>query len=128
MHVDNLKNRYLYDLNDTLFCRFSERGFPERPAAPDVDRAQILFDKLFSLSFVNESLYDVVLSLRKVWLSRSLNALPDKYADAKRAVNGDITDHHQLNATRDISWLEENGRCVDHIVPRKSNLEHAGHG
>ena len=128
MNVDNLQNRYLHYLNDTLFGRFSARGLPEIPEEPDVDRAQILFDKLFSLSFVNESLYEVVLSLRKVWSSRSLNALPDKYADAKRAVNGDITDHHQLNATRDISWLEENGRCVDHIVPRKSNLEHAGHG
>jgi len=94
----------------------------------DIYKAQIFLKKLFNAKFVNEHLYDLVLDFRKIWLSRPLNALPDTFSGAQKAVRGEIADNHQPNATREISWLEEIGRCADHIVPGKSTLEHAGDG
>ena len=55
-------------------------------------------------------------------------ALPHSLADAEIAQMSEIASLHQQNATRDVAWLEANGRCLDNIVQGKSTLENAGHG
>jgi hypothetical protein len=77
---------------------------------------------------INESLYGLILDLRKIWISRLLNAFPNTFHDAITAVVEEIATVHQPNAIREIPWLQRNGKCMDHIVPGDSKLENAGHG
>jgi len=63
--------------------------------------------------------------------SRVLNALPDDYADAKRAVEefeGDLTELHQPAATHSLEFLYEKGKCFDHITSGRSTVDGAGLG
>jgi SET domain len=63
------------------------------------------------------------------WESRTLNALPKNVDDAKKAGDaGDISVVHQPGATRDLQWLAQNGKCIDHIRSGRSTLRQAGHG
>lgn len=68
------------------------------------------------------------MSISSIWDTRTLNALPKTFSEALVAFEHDIGMVHQPNATRSIEWLQENGRCVDHITPGNSTIEGAGHG
>lgn len=57
-----------------------------------------------------------------------MNALPDTWENAEIAYSHDIGETHQPNATRSVEWLDEHGKCVDHIRPGQSTIEGAGHG
>jgi len=76
-------------------------------------------------------MYDeLVRPIKDIWDSRSLNAFFDfSWEEVKQAANaGDIGIHLQANATRSIDWLNENGKCLDHIVNKRSTIDGAGAG
>ncbi|KAG7345061.1 SET methyltransferase domain containing protein [Nitzschia inconspicua] len=73
---------------------------------------------------------DLVLPIKKIWNSRTLNALFDfDWSDVEAAVEArDFGILLQPNATRSLDWLDEHGKCIDHIVHGPSTIEGAGHG
>jgi hypothetical protein len=75
-----------------------------------------------------KDLYDLMLHFRTIWNVRDINALPTTYEDAQLAIREDIGATHQPAATRSLEWLQEYGKCIDHIIPGKSTIEGAGHG
>lgn len=60
--------------------------------------------------------------------TRERQALPDDHKDAIRAIHGDIQAIEKENSIRSVEDLEENGKCVDNIVPGISSIAHAGRG
>lgn len=98
------------------------------PGIDDILDAQYLLYQFFYNIGEREKVYDLMLEIRSIWPSRLLNALPGTYDDAQTAALGEIADVFQPNATREILWLQQNGRCMDHIVPGTSTLGNAGHG
>ena len=84
-------------------------------------------------------IYQIILDTFKHcphWNSRTINAFPDDFTLAIAALNDD--DYHgdigaavtQPRAMRSLTWLQEHGRCQDHIRPgrRSSVFPQAGHG
>ncbi len=60
--------------------------------------------------------------------SRPLAALPKTYEAAIRAMDVGITQTGEELATHPLEFLEEHGKCLDHIEPKNSTLKHAGRG
>jgi hypothetical protein len=60
--------------------------------------------------------------------SRTMNALPETLQDAWVAIQDELAAVYQPFAIRNESYLEENGKCMDHIKPGRSNIAQAGHG
>jgi hypothetical protein len=74
-------------------------------------------------------MYKLLVEMRDLWDSRTLNALPDTWKEAKVAIRAqDMGTLYQPDAIRSMEWLEENGKCIDHIVPGHSTIDGAGHG
>lgn len=73
---------------------------------------------------------DVLMPIKRIWDSRRLNALHDfTWSDIERASEaGDMGILLQPNATRSVEWLNENGKCLDHIVKGPSTIPGAGQG
>jgi hypothetical protein len=71
---------------------------------------------------------ELLVEAKSIWDSRTLNALHDfSWEDIERSVKAnDMGILFQPNATRSIEWLDANGRCIDHIVPKLSTIEGAG--
>jgi hypothetical protein len=76
----------------------------------------------------SEDVYRTLVQICSIWDARLGNALPASYEDALIATKEDIGVLHQPNATRDLKWLQEHGKCMDHIIPGPSTIENAGHG
>lgn len=66
--------------------------------------------------------------LHSPYKSRPLAALPKTYEAAIRAVDVGITQTEEELATHSIEYLEEHGKCLDHIQPKNSTIKHAGRG
>lgn len=63
------------------------------------------------------------------YVSRERQALPETHKDGIRAIKaGDIMTVEVENSIRSIEYLEEQGKCVDNIVPKQSTIPHAGRG
>ncbi|CAJ1928296.1 unnamed protein product [Cylindrotheca closterium] len=107
---------------------FHDRQQPYMPTLDDIQDAQYLLYDFFNKFGDQSGVYNLIIDIRNIWPSRLLNALPEKYGEAAIAALGEIADVFQPNATREIEWLQEHGRCVDHIVPGVSTLPNAGHG
>jgi hypothetical protein len=60
--------------------------------------------------------------------SRTLNALPKKVEDAWIAIQDDLTALYQPYAMRSEAYLEQYGKCFDHIKPERSTIAQAGRG
>jgi hypothetical protein len=60
--------------------------------------------------------------------SRPLAALPKTYNAAIRAMDVGITQTEEELATHSLEYLEEHGKCLDHIQPKNSTISHAGRG
>eukprot|EP00980_Cylindrotheca_fusiformis_P003683 scaffold818_cov136-Cylindrotheca_fusiformis.AAC.49 len=71
---------------------------------------------------------DIVLPIKQIWNSRTVNALPATFEEARIAKEHDIGMVFQPNSTRSVEWLQKNGRCIDNIYPGVSTIEGAGHG
>ena len=105
--------------------------FGNIPLFHDYDDALDLLNDFSELAGTNirSDLYDVLVTIRDVWDSRTMNALPDSHEDAQKALNAqDLGVLHQPDATRSVEWLQQNGKCIDHIVPGQSTIDGAGHG
>jgi len=75
------------------------------------------------------TVYDeLITEFKNIWDSRTLNAIYDfTWEDVRRAiVVDDFGSLLQPNATRSIDWLNENGKCIDHIVHGRSTIDGAG--
>ena len=73
-----------------------------------------------------KDLWDIIKNFP--YITRERQALPDFYADAIRAIHGDIQSVEVENSMRSLDYLEEHGKCVDNIVPGNSTIPHAGRG
>jgi hypothetical protein len=104
---------------------YFDDGFPLTSSFP---KAQAILAKFQAFDF--PPLYDVILEIRETWKasSRVLNALPLSKEDLMLALEEDITQIYQKNATRTLEWLRINGSCVDHIVHKPSTIAGAGEG
>ena len=120
-------------MSNNFFLRFLTRadefaGFDALPLKNDFPAAQALIEKYFH-SFDYEPVYDLILDIRDTWkTARTLNAVPSSVDEAKKAASSDVTHLHQPNATRSREWLEEHGKCMDHIIPGPSTIPGAGEG
>ena len=79
-----------------------------------------------------EDLFQTVLEYRKPWhTSRVLNALPDSAQIIPDLLMDGGTAYRDFNRSiRDLSWLEENGQCMDNIkvLDRSTESPDAGRG
>jgi hypothetical protein len=77
----------------------------------------------------HDEIYELVTGIKETFNFRLLNALPSSLEGVYKVIDAqDIGVLHQPTATRDVEWLEEHGKCIDHIIPGKSMIEGAGHG
>mmetsp|Transcript_5305 Transcript_5305/g.9075 ORF Transcript_5305/g.9075 Transcript_5305/m.9075 type:complete len:559 (-) Transcript_5305:7-1683(-) len=60
--------------------------------------------------------------------SRPLAALPKAYKTAVRAMDVGIMQTEEELATHSVEYLEEHGKCLDHIHPQNTTIPHAGRG
>lgn len=77
--------------------------------------------------------YNLILTLKyNYWYSRTLHTFPDNVDLARMTLQhyqGDLgAAMRQPSAIRPISWLQQYGRCQDHIRPGRSTIYSAGHG
>lgn len=103
------------------------------PLVENYKEAEVLLSQFFDLPIeekTDELLRDLYPILAGAFRgsSRTMNALPNSFSEAKRASLKGLADSVQKRHTRDISWLEENGVCIDQIRPGLSSIPHAGHG
>jgi hypothetical protein len=112
--------------------RFETRSdFATFPLLGDFPIAQKLINNLFRASGPphHRMVYeDAIIPIKSIWNTRTVNALPETFEEALVAQEYDIGMVYQPNATRSIEWLEENGKCIDHIYPGQSTIDGAGHG
>jgi hypothetical protein len=98
------------------------------PLVGSFDDANELLEDFNLLDGKSEDLYRILVEICSIWNAGLGNALPKSYEDALIATKEDIGVLHQPNATRDLEWLQEHGKCMDHIIPGRSTIENAGHG
>jgi len=60
--------------------------------------------------------------------SRTMNAIPEAYENLELVASRGIRVAYQPQATRSLEYLEERGRCMDNVVPRRSTIRQAGRG
>ena len=121
----------LFNVSLCLFiniCRFTTRQiFDTLPLSEDFPKAQQLLEKSSEV-YNHPDLHQLLVDIRAIWNSRTLNALPTSFEQAELAIREDIAATYQPAAMRGLDWLEEHGKCIDHILPGQSTLEGAGHG
>jgi hypothetical protein len=104
-----------------------EGAFDGLPLKRDFPKIQALLEKYDRMGF--QPLYDLLLEVQDAWeTSRTLNALPQTPEDLALALEKNITHVYQANATRSLEWLQEHGKCADHIVHRASTIPGIGEG
>lgn len=86
----------------------------------------LVVDKMSLDDDAQRDLWDLIKTFP--YPSRARQALPDDYKDAVRAIHGDIQTIEKENSIRSVQYLKEHGKCMDNIVPAKSNIPHAGRG
>jgi hypothetical protein len=59
------------------------------------------------------------------YATRDREALPVNHEDAIRSIHGEV---EKEKSVRTVQYLKEHGKCMDNIVPAKSNIPHAGRG
>jgi hypothetical protein len=112
--------------------------FGEIPFSDNYDDARELLQSMMKLpstsnnSAVLNDLYQLMrgLSKKELFDSRTLNALPQKVEDAIEATKPtkDLGTILQPSFARNISFLNQLGRCLDHIVPKPSTIQQAARG
>ena len=90
------------------------------------NEADLVEDKMALDDDAQRDLWGVIKSFP--YPTRERQALPDDFKDAVRAIHGDIQAIEKENSIRRVEYLREHGKCVDNIVPAKSNIPHAGRG
>ncbi|KAL7492322.1 hypothetical protein ACHAWT_001474 [Skeletonema menzelii] len=123
-----------------LFVSYGENWFVTRenymgliPAGEDFEVGEEFVKKvglLFqSLSVGNEVQADIwTMIINSPYKSRPLAALPKTYDAAIRAIDVGITQTEEEQAIHSLEYLEQHGKCLDHIQPKNSTIPHAGRG
>lgn len=124
-----------------LFKEYGEAYFLTRdnfegvPVGRDFDAARAFLETFLDFTKAHlplrKTLFDSSASIASIWNRRLFNALPpslESSIDLMETFSGDFGKFLQPNRTRDLSWLNEHGRCIDHIIPKQSTLEGAGRG
>ena len=74
----------------------------------------------------------LLLPIKDLYDSRTLNALPPTFQDAIHIGNSShretFTDYLLQQHTTSIEYMQEYGTCIDQIRPGRSTLSNAGHG
>ena len=84
-------------------------------------------DKMMISDEVQKDLWEVIKA--HPYVSRERQALPGTHKDGIRAIKaGDIMTVEVENSIRSAEYLEEQGKCMDNIVPKQSTIPHAGRG
>ena len=125
-----------------IFKDYGPQWFIDRPwlgNVPLVTSYEELLDLILLMELLidNESSIDVPASVvynelikefKIIWDSRTLNGIHDfTWEDFEEAIEvDDVGFLLQRNASRSIEWLNENGKCIDHIVPKRSTINGAG--
>jgi hypothetical protein len=91
----------------------------------DVDDAGVE-EHLHYIEQVQADIWNIIINFPSK--SRPLAALPKTYQAATRAIDVGITQTEEELATRSLEFLEEHGKCLDHIQPKDSTIPHAGRG
>lgn len=78
-----------------------------------------------------KDLYQYIVDQKRIWKkSRVLNALPEDTSGMTQLLqNGGTAKMHLKHSIKDVSWLEENGQCMDNIKVGESKVSpDAGRG
>lgn len=75
---------------------------------------------------VQTDIWDMIINFP--YKSRPLAALPKTFTAAIRAMEVGITQTEEERATHSVEYLEEHGKCLDHVQPKNSTIPHAGRG
>ncbi|CAJ1933583.1 unnamed protein product [Cylindrotheca closterium] len=121
-----------------LFKHYGDEWFKGRPdlfgesfpLTEDFASAEEIINDAFSFGeeTARSILEEVIFPMQRIWGSRVMNAIPKTIDEASIAFREGIEMVYQPNATRSINWLQEHGKCVDHIIPKQSTIEGAGRG
>lgn len=107
---------------DELFESLSTDNVAAKDEDNDHDEAQ----QTLYLQQVQSDIWNMI--LHSPYKSLPLAALPKTYKAAIRAMNVGLTQTEEELATHSLEYLEEHGKCLDHIQPKNSTIKHAGRG
>jgi hypothetical protein len=79
-------------------------------------------------SSVQSTMLSLMQSLAGIWKSRTLKTLPENPQHLDYVFKYGTANLHYNRSIRSLTWLEENGLCMDHIRPGVSKIEQAGRG
>lgn len=127
-----------------IFVEYGDSWFEDRedmgliPLSDDFRDADASLKKLLKLvnqttkKLDKEMFHDVLQLLGNISASRPrmANAIPKSidYDGLRHAVEDGTASLTVPNRVRSLSWLMENGRCLDNIEPSKSTIRQAGRG
>jgi hypothetical protein len=77
---------------------------------------------------IHSDWYGLLMSLRSLWPSRVLNALPTESGKVDGIKDLGTAYTHYDRSQRSLDWLNENGLCMDHLDIRSSTIPQAGRG
>jgi len=77
---------------------------------------------------LHQDWYSLMTKLSSVWPSRALGALPKDPTQVEEIAQIGTVYTDYSRSRRSIEWLEENGACMDNIVPGTSSIPQAGRG
>ncbi|GKZ00390.1 hypothetical protein MPSEU_000992000 [Mayamaea pseudoterrestris] len=112
--------------------------FGQMPFADNYDDARELLQSMVELKTFKQhepvlaDLYQLMrgLSKKDLYDSRTLNALPERLEDAIEATKPlkDLGSILQPSYTHSLAYLQEHGKCIDHLVPKQSTISQANRG
>jgi SET domain len=126
-----------------LFKSYGDQWFVDRtetfgllPLTNDYNVVEAMLKKLQQILEYGKIPIDVRLDLYERFIlanpfrktSRTLLTVPKVYADFQYIAQYGIQKYYQKSAIRSVHYLEQHGRCVDTIEPKRSTLRQAGRG
>ncbi|KAL3913021.1 MAG: hypothetical protein SGARI_000864 [Bacillariaceae sp.] len=97
-------------------------------ATRDIAAGEELFSDNKKKAIMEDFWRTMVVENNDVWQSRTLAALPMNQEDYAKVLETGLVTMKQELLTRDVTWLDENGVCADHMYMDESTLPQAGHG
>ena len=126
-----------------LFKSYGDQWFTDRsdtfgvlPLTKDYSVADAMIKKLLQIFEYGKiplgirlDLYEhIILANPYRNMSRTLLTIPTVYDDFEYIAHHGIEEHYQRSAIRSVEYLDQHGRCVDTIQPKRSTFRQAGRG
>ena len=126
-----------------LFKSYGDQWFVDRtetfgllPLTKDYTIVEAMLKKLQEMLDYGKIPFDIRLDLYERFIlanpymntSRTLSTVPKKYDDFQFIAQYGILEYYQKSAIHTVDFLEQHGRCVDTIEPRRSTIRQAGRG